>query len=274
MNIREINNIDEKELDIYARVPERQLMRIYEPNPGLFIAESIKILERALDAKFEPISLLITPEILSGDYSHIIDKCGDIPVYVGKEEVLDKLTGFHLTGGVLCAMKRREMPSPSDILDSSNRIVILDSVQNPTNVGAIFRSAAALGMDGCLVTTSCSDPLYRRAIRVSMGNVFQIPWTYMNSKALSWPQEGLQLLKDHGYKTAAMALKKESVSIADPALKSEKKLVIIMGSEGYGLSDDVIDNCDYVIKIPMHHGVDSLNVASASALAFWELGNK
>ncbi len=273
MNIKKINDLSEKEIEIYTKLSEVQLLRFNEPNPGIFIAESLKILERALNADYTPLSLLIDERIINTPAMNIVSKCGDIPVYSASSGVLDELTGFHLTGGVLCAMMRKPAPNPSDIIKDAKRIVILENVTNPTNVGAIFRSAAALGMDAVLVTRSCSDPLYRRSARVSMGTVFQIPWTYIDNKKTPWPTEGMRILSENGFKTSAMALKNNSISIRDPKLKNEDKLAILMGSEGYGLMDETLDICDYIIKIPMYHNVDSLNVAAASALAFWELGN-
>ena len=275
MRILDIENLEDPNLDVYARIPERQLLTINEPNPGLFIAESFKVLDRALAAGYEPISVLVEKSRLAMLEDSAIKPLLDseaIPVYSASEEVLDKMTGYHLTGGCLCAMKRKPPEPLKPFLDKFHRIVILENVMNPTTIGAIFRSAAALGMDAVLLTTSCADPLYRRAIRVGMGTVFQIPWTFIDSsKELSWPGNGIDLLHECGFKLASMALRKESVDITDPTLKSEDKLAVIMGSEGEGLLDETIDRSDYVIKIPMAHGVDSLNVAAASALAFWEL---
>lgn len=274
MNIMEITDINTSELDIYCRIPERQLLTINEPAPGIFIAESFKVLERALNAGFNPISALVEKSCFSSLKELLREKTDlpeDFPVYTASEDVLDKTTGYHLTGGCLCAMERRELFSPMDILKNSRRIAFLENIMNPTNVGAIFRSAAALGMDAVLLTRSCSDPMYRRAIRVSMGTVFQIPWAFIDSKNVSWPGDGIGLLHEHGFKLASMALRNESVDINDPVLKSEEKLVVALGSEGEGLLPETISKSDYVIKIPMFHDVDSLNVAAASALAFWEL---
>lgn len=273
----EITDLNQPELNIYTGLSERQLMTINEPGPGIFIAESFKVLERALGAGYEPISSIVEKDCLD-EFYQLAQKTScqfapDFPVYTATGNVLDSITGYHLTGGCLCAMKRKAIVSPLAILQSSRRIVILENVMNPTNIGAIFRSAAALGMDAILLTKSCCDPLYRRAIRVSMGTVFQIPWTYIDSRDnfISWPQEGINLLHQYGFKLASMALRNESVSISDPSLKSEEKLAILMGSEGEGLLPETIEESDYVIKIPMFHEVDSLNVAAASALAFWEL---
>nr|WP_330369687.1 RNA methyltransferase [Butyrivibrio sp. FCS014] len=274
MNIRQISDLNTPELYIYTGISERQLLTINEPNPGIFIAESFKVLERALTAGFKPISALVEKSCLP-TLKELLEKKadlpGDFPVYEASEEVLDKMTGYHLTGGCLCAMERKELYSPEDILKNSRRIAFLENIMNPTNVGAIFRSAAALGMDAILLTRSCSDPLYRRSIRVSMGTVFQIPWAFIDSKEVSWPGDGIGLLHDHGFKLASMALRNESVDINDPVLKSEEKLVVALGSEGEGLLAETISKSDYVIKIPMFHDVDSLNVAAASALVFWEL---
>jgi tRNA G18 (ribose-2'-O)-methylase SpoU len=279
-DISKINDIDNQQLDIYIKIPERQLLTANEPAPGIFIAESMKVLERALGAGFEPISLVAEDknlqELTSGESAlsgKLLSATSDtaLPVFTADENTLDKITGYHLTGGCLCAMKRKELPHPGEVLRNAKRIVILENVMNPTNVGAIFRSAAALFMDAVLLTHSCADPLYRRCIRVSMGNVFLIPWTFIDSKEMTWPGQGLEYLNSLGFKTVSMALRNESVSISDPALKSAERLALIMGSEGDGLLTETIDKSDYVAKIPMAPGVDSLNVAAASALAFWEI---
>ena len=233
----------------------------------MFIAESPKVIHRALDSGCQPVSLLMERKDIEGSAADILARCPDIPVFTADEDVLCKLTGYHLTRGVLCAMRRPTLPAMEEICANASRIVILENVQNPTNVGAIFRSAAALGMDAVLLTPGCSNPLYRRSARVSMGTVFQIPWTY----TASWPEEGMRQLKALGFKTAAMALKDDSVSIDDPGLVVEEKLAVIMGREGDGLVEQTIAQCDYTVKIPMYHGVDSLNVAAASAVAFWAL---
>lgn len=288
-NIIEIKDFNTPELDVYARLSEAQLLHYYEPNGGLFIAESPKVIERALDAGYIPMSLLLEPKHITGEAAHIIARCGDIPVYTAELEILTQLTGFQLTRGVLCVMHRKELPCIESICKNARRIAVLENVMNPTNVGAIFRSAAALNMDAVLLTPACSNPLYRRASRVSMGTVFQIPWTYINEKTLPaafsssfldrdsrdtpvWPQAGMQLLRELGFKTAAMALCDDSVSIDDSHLHAEEKLAIILGTEGDGLATSTIADCDYTVKIPMSHDVDSLNVAAASAVAFWELG--
>lgn len=271
-NIIKIKEFDAPELDVYARLPEVQLLRYYEPQPGLFIAESPKVIERALDAGYEPVSLLMEERHIETEGSKVIPKCGDIPVYTAEFEVLTRLTGFKLTRGMLGVMRRKRLPDIRQTIAEKRRIAILENVVNPTNVGAIFRSAAALGMEAVLLTAGCSDPLYRRASRVSMGTVFQVPWTMMDAKSCIWPQDAMAVLKEEGFKTAAMALKEDTVRIDAPELFKEDKLAVILGTEGDGLADSTIADCDYTVKIPMMHGVDSLNVAAASAVAFWELG--
>lgn len=271
-NITEITNFQAPELDIYARLSEVQLLRIYEPKSGIFIAESPNVISRALDAGYEPISFLMERKHIEKAARDILSRCNDIPVYVAELNVLTQLTGFQLTRGMLCAMYRRSLPSVTDICMNARRIAVLEDVVNPTNVGAIFRSAAALNMDAVLLTSACSDPLYRRASRVSMGTVFQVPWTIFPSSTAEQPSSYINILHELGFKTAAMALSDDSVSIDDPVLKTEEKLAIVLGTEGDGLADSTIANCDYTVKIPMTHGVDSLNVAAASAVAFWELG--
>ena len=271
-NIIEITDLNASELDIYARLSEVQLLHIYEPNGGLFIAESPKVIERALDSGCIPHSILVEKKHLKGEAKDIIARCGNTPVYTAEFDVLTKLTGFQLTRGMLCAMHRPELPTIEEVCANARRIAILENVVNPTNIGAIFRSAAALNMDAVLLTPACSNPLYRRAIRVSMGTVFQIPWTFIGDEASEWPTKGIQKLRELGFRTAAMALNDNSVSIDNPQLLSEEKLAIILGTEGDGLADTTIADCDYTVKIPMSHGVDSLNVAAASAVAFWQLG--
>lgn len=272
-NIIEINDIAAPELDVYARTSEVQLFRYYEPDPGIFIAESPKVIERALNAGYEPISFLVEHKDLEGEAKYILDKYPEIPVYTAEYDVLVKMTGYALARGMLCAMRRRQMATIEEICRNTSRIAILENVVNPTNIGAIFRSAAALHMDAVLLTNGCSDPLYRRAARVSMGTVFQIPWTYFDKKA-SWPEDGMRTVKDLGFKTVAMALREDSYSIDDSELLEEEKLAVILGTEGDGLASQTIADCDYTVMIPMSHGVDSLNVAAASAVAFWELGRK
>ena len=273
-NIIEITDFEAPELDIYARLSENQLLNRHEPEKGLFIAESPKVVERALDAGYVPVSLLLEKKHIDGQAKDVIARCGDVPVYTAEFDVLTKLTGFQLTRGMLCAMRRAPLKSVEEVCAGARRIAILENVVNPTNVGAIFRSAAALNIDAVLLTPACSNPLYRRAIRVSMGTVFQIPWTYLGSEASESPDVDIKRLKALGFKTAAMALSDEAVNIDDPHLMAEEKLAIILGTEGDGLASHTIADCDYTVCIPMSHGVDSLNVAAASAVAFWQLGNR
>lgn len=273
-NLIEIMDFSAPELDVYARLTEAQLLNKDKLSEGLFIAESPKVIERALDAGYEPVSFLAEECHIRGEAADVIARCGDIPVYTAAFDVLTQLTGYKLTRGMLCAMRRAELPSVEEICAKARRIAVLESVMNPTNVGAIFRSAAALNMDAVLLTPGCSNPLYRRAARVSMGTVFQVPWTFIGSEPGEWPNPGMECLRAMGFKTAAMALSDDSVSIDDPQLMREEKLAIILGTEGDGLSGSTIADCDYTVKIPMSHGVDSLNVAAASAVAFWQLGNK
>lgn len=269
----ELTDLDEREeLQLYTSLNEAQLLHYYEPNGGIFIAESPKVIERALDAGCQPISFLMEKKHVQTQGREILERCPDVPVYVARPEILAQVTGYQLTRGMLCAMKRPDLLPVEEVCKQAKRIAVLENVVNPTNVGAIFRSAAALGMDAVLLTGGCADPLYRRAIRVSMGTVFQIPWTYIEKKTCAWPEEGISCLRKMGFKTAAMALKKESVSIDDKNLLAEEKLAVILGTEGDGLATDTIADCDYTVLIPMAHGVDSLNVAAASAVAFWELG--
>ena len=265
--IIEIKDFNAPELDLYARLSEVQLLNREFPEKGLFIAESPKVIERALDAGYEPVSCLMEKRHIEGEGRPILERIGDVPVFCAEFDVLTQLTGFKLTRGMLCAMKRKPLPDVKKLCENKSRIVVLDRVMNPTNVGAIIRSAAALGMDAVLLTPGCSDPLYRRAARVSMGTVFQIDWTFLTD-------ESLDEIKALGYKTVAMALKDNSLSVDDPRLTAEKKLAVIMGTEGDGLSDNTIADCDFTVKIPMYHGVDSLNVAAASAVAFYQLGKK
>lgn len=273
-NIIEITDFEAPELDIYARLNENQLLNRHEPEKGIFIAESPKVIERALDAGCQPISLLLERKHIEGQARDVIARCGDIPIFTSEFEILTQLTGFKLTRGVLCAMRRPALPSVENICSRARRIAILENIMNPTNVGAIFRSAAALNIDAVLLTPGCSNPLYRRAIRVSMGTVFQIPWTFLGSEDSAWPDTGMKLLQKLGFKTAAMALRDDSVPIDDARLRTEDKLAILLGAEGDGLAPSTIAGCDYTVRIPMSHGVDSLNVAAASAVAFWELGKK
>ena len=271
-NIIEITDFTAPELDVYARLTEAQLLNRQEPEQGLFIAESPKVIDRALDAGYVPVSLLLERKHIAGQASGVIARCGDVPVFTAETEVLTELTGFRLTRGVLCAMRRPPLPSVEAVCAGARRITILENIMNPTNVGAIFRSAAALGIDAVLLTPACSDPLYRRAARVSMGTVFQVPWTYLGSDCAEWPHPGMEQLRALGFRTAAMALSDNAISIADPQLMAEEKLAIVLGTEGDGLAAGTIADCDYTVRIPMSHGVDSLNVAAASAVAFWQLG--
>lgn len=270
--IIEITNFEFPELDVYARLNESQLLHFNEPNPGIFIAESPKVIERALNAGYHPISFLIEKKEIGAQAEEIFSRWESVPVYTAEFEVLKQLTGFGLTRGMLCAMERLSLKSVEEVCKNARRIAVLENVVNPTNVGAIFRSAAALNMDAVLLTPACSDPLYRRSARVSMGTVFQVPWTFFDKKKVSWPDGGIQLLKEMGFQTAAMALTDDSVSIDDKNLMAEEKLAIVLGTEGEGLAKHTIAACDYTVKIPMTHGVDSLNVAAASAVAFWQLG--
>ena len=272
-NIIEILSFEDPRLDVYARLTEAQLLNRFEPAKGMFIAESPKVIQRALDAGCKPVSLLMERKDIEGQAAEIIAQCGDIPLFTADRDVLAQLTGFQLTRGVLCAMLRPKLPTVEEICKDAKRIVVLENVMNPTNVGAIFRSAAALHMDAVLLTPGCSNPLYRRSARVSMGTVFQIPWTFIGEETGDWPHPGMERLNAMGFKTAAMALRDDSVSIDDENLMAEEKLAIVLGSEGDGLVDNTIADCDYTVKIPMSHGVDSLNVAAASAVAFWQLGN-
>lgn len=269
VSIMEITDLEIPELEVYIDRKEVQLLHYYEPEPGIFIAESPNVILRALEAGYEPLSLLMEKKPLDEKERAILDRCGEIPVYTASLEILTRITGYQLARGMLCAMRRKALPSLKEICAGKRRIAILEDVVNPTNVGAIFRSAAALSMDAVLLTKGSSDPLYRRAVRVSMGTVFQIPWTIMD--AGDWPERAMQELRSMGYRTAAMALKEDSVSLKDERLKKEEKLAIVLGTEGDGLTGRTIADCDYTVMIPMAHGVDSLNVAAASAVAFWEL---
>ena len=273
-NVIEITDFSAPELDAFARLTERELLHCCEPATGLFIAESPNVIMRALDAGYEPVSMLMERKHVDGQARHIIARCGDIPVFTAELPVLTQLTGFQLTRGVLCAMRRRPLPSAEAVCKNACRIAVLEDIMNPTNLGAIFRSAAALGMDAVLLTPACCDPLYRRAVRVSMGTVFQIPWAYLGEEPSDWPHPGLERLQQLGFQTAAMALCDNSVSIEDPQLMHADKLAIVLGTEGDGLCARTIADCDYTVKIPMSHGVDSLNVAAASAVAFYQLAVK
>lgn len=272
-NVIEIIDFCAPELDVYARLSEAQLLNRDCPEKGLFIAESPKVIVRALDSGCVPVSVLVEDRQLVGETLAVVERCGEIPIYTASFSVLTQLTGFHLTRGLLCAMRRPAVKTVEEVCQNAKRIAVLENVMNPTNIGAIFRSAAALNMDGILLTPACSDPLYRRAIRVSMGTVFQIPWAYLDATGKGYAASDIQVLKKLGFKTAAMALRADTVSIRDKQLAEEERLAIVLGTEGDGLSDGTVSACDYTVKIPMSHGVDSLNVAAASAVAFWELGN-
>ena len=267
MDLIEITDFHAPELDVYARLTEAQLLNRFEPKKGMFIAESPKVIMRALDAGCRPVSLLVERGHINEEAAEAIRRCGDVPVYTAELSVLTQLTGFQLTRGMLCAMLRPQPKTLEETVCAAKRVAVLEEVMNPTNVGAIFRSAAALGMDAVLLTKGCTDPLYRRSARVSMGTVFQIPWCFVGE---DWQFR----LRELGYKTAAMALTDDSVSITDEALRREEKLALVLGSEGDGLAENTIAQCDYTVKIPMYHGVDSLNVAAASAVAFWELRSR
>ena len=271
--IIEITDFSAPELDVYARLRETQLLNRHEPENGIFIAESPRVIERALDAGCIPLSFLAEKKHVETEAKELIARCGEVPVYVAEFDVLTQITGYKLTRGMLCAMRRPPLLTPAEVCTGARRIAILENVVNPTNIGAIFRSAAALHMDAVLLTSGCSDPLYRRAARVSMGTVFQIPWTYFDKKA-SWPEDGMKAIQNLGFKTVAMTLREDSYSIDDPKLLAEEKLAVILGTEGDGLALQTIADCDYTVMIPMSHGVDSLNVAAASAVAFWELGRR
>ena len=267
MNVIEIKSFEDPRLDVYARLTENQLLSRENPSEALFIAESPKVVERALDAGYEAVSILTERRHIDGQSREVLERCGDVPAFTAELDVLARLTGFKLTRGLLCAMRRRSLPTVEEVCSGARRVAVLEDVVNPTNIGAIFRSAAALNMDAVLLTPACADPLYRRATRVSMGTVFQIPWTYLDE---NWHGE----LKSMGFKTVSMALKPDSLSIDDPRLAAEARLAVILGTEGDGLANSTITESDYTVCIPMSHGVDSLNVAAASAVAFWQLGNK
>ena len=262
----EITDFSDPALDVYARLTEAQLLNRHCLSEGLFIAESPNVIERALAAGYEPVSFLVEKRLYRGQTKEVIDRC-HVPAFTAEFDLLTQLTGYQLTRGMLCAMRRKALPTVEEILENSTRVAVLEDVMNPTNLGAIFRSAAALGMDAVLLTPGCSNPLYRRSCRVSMGTVFQVKWTHL-------PENWLEVLKNHGWKTAAMALKDDTLSIDDPRLAATEKLAVVLGTEGEGLKNETIDDCDYTVKIPMSHGVDSLNVAAASAVAFWQLGKR
>ena len=270
-NVIEITDFNAPELDVYVRLTGAQLRSRIEPEKGIFIAESPTVIEVALNAGYEPVSLLTEKRLINGAVQGIIERVGDVPVYTAERDLLCRLTGFELTRGALAAFRRPAPTSAEDISRGKRRIAVLEAVTDSTNIGALFRSAAALGIDAVLITPTCCDPLCRRALRVSMGTVLQVPWARIGNSPEQWPEEGLARLRALGYKTAAMALTDDSVSIEDEKLKSEEHLAIILGTEGDGLSKTTIASADYTVKIPMSHGVDSLNVAAAGAVAFWQL---
>ena len=273
-NIIEITDFHAPELDPYARLTQNQLRNRLEPEKGIFIAESPKVIDRALDAGYKPVSLLMERKQITGPAAGILSRCGDAPVYTADREMLAELTGFELTRGVLCAFHRPAPRPVEELCKNARRVAVLEGIVDSTNVGAIFRSAAALNMDAVLINPSCCDPLCRRAVRVSMGTVFQVPWGQLGETPADWPEKGMDILQSLGFKTAAMALSDRSVSIDDEQLAKEPKLAIVLGTEGDGLAAGTIASCDYTVKIPMSHGVDSLNVAAASAVAFWQLGRQ
>ena len=273
-NIIEFTKYEPEIFDIYTKLNENQLYHYFEPDLGIFIAESPNVINTALIADYEPISFIMQKRHIEGKGKEAIESHPNTPVYTASENILEQIKGFGLTRGMLCAMRRKPDRTLTDVLRNAKRVAVLENIVNPTNIGAIFRSAAALNMDAVLLTGGCCDPLYRRSIRVSMGTVFQIPWTYIGKDHNDWLENGIDLLHQYGFKTAAMALNDNSVSIDDPDLMSEDKLAIILGTEGDGLASTTIDGCDYTVKIPMAHGVDSLNVAAASAVAFWQLGKR
>ncbi len=270
-NIIEIMNPDVPELDVFYHLTEAQLRNRKEPEKGIFIAESPKVINSALDAGCRPVSLLMERKHIAGQGAQIIARCGDVPVYTADRDVLATLTGYTLTRGILCAMKRPKAAKLETVCANARRVAILEDIVDSTNIGAIFRSAAALHMDAVLITPSCADPLNRRAVRVSMGTVFQVPWAYIGSQERPWPKGGIALLREMGFRVAAMALREDALDIDDPRLAKEQKLAVVLGTEGTGLSQATIESCDYVARIPMAEGVDSLNVAGASAVAFWQL---
>ena len=265
--INRITDLSAKELNVYVSTNEVQLKRYFEPDEGIFIAESPKVIRRALDAGYEPLSLLCEEKYIEGQAADIVDRCSGVTVYTAGEDILTKLTGYKLTQGMLCAMRRKALPSAQELLSGARRIAVLEDIMNQTNIGAIFRNAAALGIDAVLLTPASSDPLYRRSVRVSMGTVFQVPWTYLGQGSPDY----VEFLKGQGFATAAMALRNDTVGVDSPLLKEQQRLAIILGTEGEGLKAETISACDFTVKIPMLHGVDSLNVATAGAIAFWEL---
>ena len=267
----EITDLNSPGCEVYTKLTEAQLRNRLEPEKGIFIAESPKVIDLAISAGYELISMLTEKRCLDGCASGIVQRCGDIPVYLAPEEVLSQMTGYKLNRGVLCAVRRPKPRSAEEICRGAHRVAVLENIVDSTNIGAVFRSAAALGIDAVLLTPSCCDPLLRRSVRVSMGTVLLVPWAVIGDEPADWPEKGLQLLNSWGFRTAAMALSDRSVSIEDPALAAGDKLAIVLGTEGDGLSASTIAQCDYTVKIPMSLGVDSLNVAAAGAVAFWQL---
>lgn len=270
MNIIEITDLADPRLDVYARLTGRQLRSVRAPEKALFVAESPKVIGHALDRGYEPVSLLMEERQIELNRG-LLERCGDVPIYTAPRETLADLTGYELTRGVLCAMRRRPLPAVEEVCRGVRRVAVLENIVDPTNVGAIFRSAAALGMDGVLVTPSCCDPLHRRAVRVSMGTVFQVPWTVIGESPADWPEKGLKRLGGLGFATAALALDDRAVSLDDPRLGGEERLALVLGTEGDGLAPATVAGCGYTVRIPMAHGVDSLNVNAAAAVAFWHL---
>lgn len=268
----EVTSLEMPGLEVYAKLTQAQLRNKKEPELGIFIGESPKVIRRALAAGCRPVSLLMERQKLEGQGREMMELCPEVPVYVGEREILAQLTGYELTRGILCAMYRPQPRDPREICSGARRLAVLEGIVDTTNLGAIFRSAAALGMDGVLLSPGCCDPLARRAIRVSMGTVFQVPWAVLGQSRADWPEKGMELLREYGFKTAAMALKEDSIPLGAPRLAHEEKLAVVLGTEGDGLAGGTIAACDYTVIIPMSHGVDSLNVAAASAVAFWELG--
>ncbi len=271
MNILYPTDFNIAGMELYVGNKEVHLLRAFEPEPGIFIAESKNVIDIALDKGYLPISAIALPKLADDP---ILSRLGDVPVYIAEDKSLEDFLGYKLTSGIVCAMRRKVATDYEKVLEGANRIVVLEDVENPINVGAIFRSAAALGMDGLLLSPACADPLYRRALRVAVGNIFKVPWAFIGKSEATWQKEGIAMLKDMGFTTVAMALRSDNVNIDDPRLKSCDKLALIMGNEGNGLTAETISACDYVAKIPMMNGVDSLNVAVASSIAFWELGKR
>lgn len=271
MNILYPTDFNIADMELYVGNKEVHLLRAFEPEPGIFIAESKNVIDIALDKGYLPISAIALPKLADDP---ILSRLGDVPVYIAEDKSLEDFLGYKLTSGIVCAMRRKVATDYEKVLEGANRIVVLEDVENPINVGAIFRSAAALGMDGLLLSPACADPLYRRALRVAVGNVFKVPWAFIGKSEAAWQKEGIAMLKDMGFTTVAMALRSDNVNIDDPRLKACDKLALIMGNEGNGLTAETISTCDYVAKIPMMNGVDSLNVAVASSIAFWELGKR